>query len=429
MKILVIGSGAREHALCDMAHNSPLVSSLYCAPGNAGISQIAKCVADLGAQDVEGIVTWCQKEQPDLVIIGPDDTLAAGIVNELDKINIPAFGPTKEAAKIEWSKAYMKDLCRQHGIKTAAYGRFDNIVSAQNFINSMDTPIVVKADGLALGKGVLICESRCDAIAAANNMLSGESFGKAGQEIVIEEFLQGFEVSCFAFVDGETVVPIGHAQDYKRALEGDKGPNTGGMGAISPLPQFSSEMHDEVITDIIKPLAKALKDDGRPYRGVVFAGIMVDPMGVPYVIEFNARWGDPETQSILPRVKDDLIPYFMATAKGELHALENKPITLRDEKTFGVFMAADGYPESYPKNTRINLPETIPEDIHIFHAGTKFDDNQNLLNGGGRTLSVVALDKDLEKARDKAYSFIDTIDWPEGFYRTDIGWRAFEAKS
>ncbi len=425
MNILVIGSGAREHALCENILKSPLCDDLSCAPGSAGIAEIATCLPDIGAKDIDAIVTYCKNNKPDLVVIGPDDTLALGLTDELEKLGIPAFGPSQKAAKIEWSKAYMKDLCRTCGINTAAYGCFTEMDKAKNFINSMDAPIVVKADGLALGKGVLICENHCVALRVAENMLSGDKFGDAGREIVVEEFMTGFEVSYFAFVDGNTVLSIGHAQDHKRVGEGDTGPNTGGMGAISPAPNVTPEMEDEIINDIFKPIAKKMTDDGTPFRGILFAGLMIDGLGTARVIEFNARWGDPECQSILPRVDTDLVPIMLATAKGELATIK-EPIKLSNKHAFGVFLAAKGYPESYQKNTVIKLPEQTPKNIHVFQAGTLRNDNGTLRNGGGRTLSIVALSDTIEQARDDAYAYVDNVDWAEKFYRRDIGWRAFK---
>lgn len=425
MKILVIGSGAREHALCEHIKKSSLCDDLYCAPGNAGIADVATCLPDIRAEDIPAILKYCESEKPDFVVIGPDGTLALGLADKLEDMNIPAFGPTQAAAKIEWSKAYMKDLCKSCNVNTAAYGRFTEMDRAKNFINLMDLPIVIKADGLALGKGVIICDNRCEALRVAEKMLSGETFGDAGREIVVEEFMTGFEMSHFAFVDGETVLSIGHAQDHKRVGEGDTGPNTGGMGAISPAPRVTKEMEDEIINDIFKPLAKKMSDDGVPFRGVLFAGLMIDGLGTPRVIEFNARWGDPECQSILPLTQNDLTPIMLATAKGELAQCSDK-ITLSEQKAFGVFLAAKGYPETYRKKTKIILPDTKPDNINLFHAGTTKNKDGELLNNGGRTLSVVAIADTMEQARDDAYAYIDKIQWSEKFYRRDIGWRAFK---
>lgn len=422
MKILVIGSGAREHALCWKIAQSPLCSSLFCAPGNDGIAQLAQCVPSVGAEDIPGILDWADVHKPDLVVIGPDGALALGLVDSLEARGIKAFGPTRAAAKLEWSKAFMKDLCRQNNIPTAAYGRFTDLCDAKKFINIMCPPMVVKADGLALGKGVIICHKHLEAINAAENMLTGRLFGEAGTEIVIEEFLQGFEASYFAYVDGRHVVPIGAAQDHKRVGEGDTGPNTGGMGAISPVPGFTPEVEKQVLSDILQPLANALADAGTPYSGVVFAGLMIHN-GKPVVIEFNARWGDPETQSLMPLLEDDIVPYFMAVAEHKLNGL-GRP-KLSQKASFGVAIAAKGYPDKYEKRTSVRLPTHTPENIHVFHAGT-IKEGDHWLNSGGRTLSIVAVANTMAQAKADAYAFIDQIDWPQGYYRRDIGWRAFQ---
>lgn len=420
MNILVIGSGAREHALCWRLSQSPKCGQIFCAPGNAGIAQIAQCI-DLKAEDVPAILNWCTEHKPDLVVIGPDGALAEGLVDALEASGIKAFGPTKEAAKIEWSKAFMKDLARKAGIPTAAYGRFQDIEAAKKFINIMAPPIVVKADGLALGKGVIICEDHLEAISAAENMLSGRLFGEAGAEIVVEEFLHGFEASYFAMVDGRNVLPFGVAQDHKRAFEGDTGPNTGGMGAISPVAGFTPEVEELTIKQIIQPLADAMADMGTLYSGVVFAGLMIQD-GKPCLIEFNARWGDPECQSLMCLWQDDPIEYFMAVANHDVSHL-SRP-TLAKKAAFGVVIASKGYPDTYEKGTSVRLPETTPANIQVFHAGTAIRDDE-LVNTGGRTFTVVATADTLAQAKDDAYEFINTIEWPQGYYRSDIGWRAF----
>ncbi len=420
MKILVIGSGAREHALCWRIKRSPSCTTLFCTPGNAGIAHEAECLT-IAADDIAGLVAWCVAEQPDLVVVGPDNTLELGIADRLHEVNIPCFGPTRAAAQIEWSKAFMKDLAREAGIPTAAYGRFTDLTAAETFINGMTAPIVVKADGLALGKGVLICQSRNEALNAARDMLSGELFGKAGAEIVVEEFLHGFEVSYFALVDGDTVVPLASAQDHKRAFDGDKGPNTGGMGAISPAPHFDAELEQLVLTTVMQPLARTLVDKDTPYRGVVFAGLMIQD-GKPVLIEFNARFGDPETQSIMRRWADDPVPYLLATAKGELDRVLTHP-QMSGETALGVFMAAKGYPDAYKKRTVVRVPDVQDEHVTVFHASTALE-NGHLVNMGGRTLTVVATAQDPATAQKRAYAFVDQIDWPEGFCRRDIGWRA-----
>lgn len=421
MKILVVGGGAREHALCWRLKRSPSCTSLFCAPGNAGIAQEALCLPAIGAEAIDAIVDWCTRERPDLVVIGPDGTLALGLTNRLEEIGVPAFGPTKAASQIEWSKAFMKDLCAEAGIPTARYGRFTDVQKAYAFIRSLPLPVVVKADGLALGKGVLICDTYEAAEKAAADMLSGASFGDAGREIVVEEFLQGFEVSYFALVEGLNVIPLESAQDHKRVGEQDTGPNTGGMGAFSPAPYFSFAVEEIVLNRIVQPLAQALVERGTPYRGVVFAGLMIQD-GQPIVIEFNARFGDPECQSLMRRWQDDPVPYLLAVAQGRLHDIKTPP-RMSEEMAVGVVMAANGYPDAYKKRTPINLPEHTPDGIVVFHAGTALEEGQ-LVNTGGRTLTVTATGPDPRSAMDKAYAFVDSIDWPEGFCRRDIGWRA-----
>lgn len=421
MKILVIGSGAREHALCWRFKRSESCSSLFCAPGNAGIAQEAAVLPHIGAEDIDAIVAWCQAEQPGLVVIGPDGSLALGLADRLAEIGIPVFGPSKAAAQIEWSKAFMKDLCQEAGIPTARYGRFTDVGEAYAFIRSLPLPVVVKADGLALGKGVLICETYEEAEKVASDMLSGASFGDAGREIVVEEFLHGFEVSYFALVDGAFVMPMESAQDHKKVGEKDTGPNTGGMGAFSPAPRFFIDTEMNVLDRIVRPLAQALVSRGTPYRGVVFAGLMIQN-GEPIVIEFNARFGDPECQSLMRRWQDDPVPYLLATAQGRLHEIKHPP-RMSAQMAVGVVMAAKGYPDAYQKRTAINLPAETPDEIVVFHAGTAIEGGQ-LVNTGGRSLTVTATGPDPRTAIDKAYAFVDKIDWPDGFCRRDIGWRA-----
>lgn len=420
MKILVIGSGAREHALCWRFRQDPACTSLYCAPGNAGIAAVAVCLP-IKAEDIAGMSAWCVAERPDLVVIGPDAVLELGMTDALEALGIPVFGPTRAAARIEWSKAFMKDICAQAGIPTARYGRFTDLAPAAAFIDGMTAPIVVKADGLAAGKGVIICDTKDEAVRVAADMLSGQSFGAAGKEIVVEAFLQGFEVSYFALVDGHTVVPVASAQDHKRVGEKDTGPNTGGMGAISPAPGFTTEIEQKVLATVIQPLADALVANGTPYRGVVFAGLMIED-GMPTVIEFNARWGDPETQSIMCRWTGDAISYFLATATGTLASLPLAPV-MSSETALGVFICTRGYPDTYNKHTPIKLPDMLPQNTALFHAGTALQNGQ-LVNTGGRTITVVAIGPDAATAQRDAYKLVDAIDWPDGFCRRDIGWRA-----
>ena len=423
MKVLVVGGGGREHALCWAIAGSPLVTKLYCAPGNAGIAQDAECVA-IAAEDVEKIVRFVQDNKIEFVVIGPEAPLVAGLSDKLSDIGIKSFGPSAAAAVMEGSKGFMKDFCARHNIPTAAYGRFNDIVAAKNFIAEQGAPIVVKADGLAAGKGVIIAETIDQANAAVDDMLERGAFGDAGAEVVIEEFLGGEEASFFALCDGETALPLASAQDHKRVGDGDTGPNTGGMGAYSPAPIVTEEMVETIMDTIINPTMAGMKAEDKPYKGILYAGLMIEN-GQPKLLEYNVRFGDPECQVLMMRLMSDLLPALIASADGVL-----KDFDLRwyDETALTVVMAANGYPGSYEKGSVIKRLEDASEnrDITIFHAGTAFGENGEICATGGRVLAVTALGDTVAEAQESAYRAIDKIDWPGGFCRRDIGWRAVE---
>ena len=421
MRILVVGAGGREHALCWALAGSPLCDTLYCAPGNAGIAQEATCVR-IGAEDLDGLVGFCRDERIDFVVVGPEAPLVAGLVDRLEAAGIKAFGPSAAAAALEGSKGFMKDLCAKHGIPTAAYGRFTQAEAAKAYIREQGAPIVVKADGLAAGKGVILAQSLDEALAAVDQVMVEAAFGAAGQEVVIEEFLVGEEASFFALVDGESALPLATAQDHKAVGEGDTGPNTGGMGAYSPAPVITEALAAQVMAEIIEPTVAAMKAEGRPYKGVLYAGLMITESG-PKLLEYNVRFGDPECQVLIMRLMSDLLPLLIACADGVLGAMD---LRWYPETALVVVLAAKGYPGSYAKGSAIGGLETAAEDddVTVFHAGTKAGDNGAILANGGRVLGVTALGQDVAEAQARAYATVDKIDWPEGFCRRDIGWRA-----
>ncbi|MFN0044181.1 MAG: phosphoribosylamine--glycine ligase [Alphaproteobacteria bacterium] len=420
MKVLVLGAGGREHALAWSLAASPLVDKLYAAPGNAGIAAEATCVA-LDVMDFTGITTFCTDQCIGFVVVGPEAPLCAGLVDHLEANGIAAFGPTQAAARLEGSKAFMKELCARHNIPTAAFGRFTDLQAAARFIDGQTPPIVVKADGLAAGKGVIIAETKDAAKAAAADMLAG-GLGAAGREVVIEEFLAGEELSYFALVDGAHLLELDAAQDHKRVFDGDQGPNTGGMGAYSPAPLATQALKDQVRTRIVQPLVDGMAAAGTPYKGVLFAGIMVTKDG-PKLLEVNCRFGDPETQVLIPRLMSDLLPALIASRDGAL-----KTVSLRwyDDAALCVVMASNGYPGAYQKGSVISGLEAAAQvpNVTIFHAGTKRRDDGALIADGGRVLNVVGKGTTVRVAQDAAYRAIAKIDWPGGFCRTDIGWRA-----
>ncbi len=420
MKVLVIGSGGREHALCWAIAASPLCSKLYCAPGNGGIEQVAECLPEVNISDHGAIVGLCCDLAIDFVVVGPEAPLVAGLVDVLDEAGFRSFGPNAAAAQLEGSKGFLKDLCAAHGIPTAGYGRFKQAAPAREFVTANGAPIVVKADGLAAGKGVIIANTEAEANTAIDDILGGQ-FGDAGAEVVVEEFLDGEEASFFALVDGATALPLATAQDHKRVGDGDTGPNTGGMGAYSPAPVMTDGMCDRVMAEIINPTVAAMNKAGTPFKGVLFAGLMITNDG-PQLIEYNVRFGDPECQVLMMRLKSDLLEALIATSRG---SLAGQNLQWRDEVALAVVLAARGYPGSYDKNTVIGgLDEAQAlEDIEIFHAGTR-NDGGVIRAVGGRVLNVTALGASVADARSSAYNAVDRIDWPDGFCRRDIGWRA-----
>lgn len=423
MKILLIGSGGREHALAWKLSQSPLCEKLYCTPGNAGIEAYAERLK-ISDTDIDQIVAFAEDTSIDFVIVGPEAPLVAGLADRLHEKNIPVFGPDQKAAQLEGSKSFMKQLCKDNNIPTAAYDTFSNLDSATAFIQKMGAPIVIKADGLAAGKGVIIAQTEDEAITAAQEMLEEQSFGEAGQNIVIEEFMDGEELSFFALTDGENILPLTSAQDHKRAFDGDQGPNTGGMGAYSPAHMMTDELHQKIMQTIIQPTVQGMKNQGTPFQGVLYAGLMLVD-GTPKLVEYNARFGDPECQPIMMRLEGDLVDILYKAATEKLH---EAAVKWSDDHAMCVVMAAKGYPSTYPKGTEINgLGSVNTDHVYVFHAGTEKSDNGKIVNSGGRVLGITAKAPTLYEAQSLAYSTIKTIQWPDGFFRTDIGWRAINA--
>ena len=422
MKILIVGSGGREHALGWKLKQSPLVSELISAPGNPGLAELGRIVP-IKAEDAAELAAFAMREQIDLVVIGPEAAAAAGLADRLAQVGVPCFGPTQAAAELESSKAFMKDFCKRHGIPTADYKVFDDAIYAKAYLGDREPPFVIKADGLAGGKGVVIAETRREADAAIDEILFLRKFGTAGQRIVIEDFLPGEEASFFALCDGETAIAFGAAQDHKRAYDGDKGPNTGGMGAYSPAPIFTDIARDQTMERIILPTLRGMKAEGRPFVGVLFAGLMITPDG-PKLIEFNVRFGDPECQTLMRRLKSDLAPVLMAAAIGELAGAA--PVEWDARPAVTVVYAAQGYPDEPLTGSVIRgVPQAnAVADVVIFHAGTKLDDAGLLRAAGGRVLNVTATGAALKDAVAQAYAAVSVIDWPGGFCRRDIAWRA-----
>ena len=401
MKVLVVGSGGREHAIVWKLAQSPKVTKLYCAPGNGGIAELAECV-NIKATDIDAIVRFAEEEDIDLTVVAPDDPLALGMVNALEKAGRRAFGPTAEAALIEASKSFSKQLMKKYGIPTADFNVFDSEEEAIKYLEKADYPIVVKADGLALGKGVIIAEDKIQAAEAVRSMMSGGKFGKAGSRVVIEEYMTGPEVSVLCFTDGKTIVPMVSSQDHKRALDNDKGLNTGGMGTFSPSLHYTAEHEKFVREHILQATVDAMNSEGRPFKGVLYFGLMLTPKGVK-VLEYNARFGDPETQVVLPRLQSDLYEIFEAVIDGRLAQTE---IKWNDKAAVCVVMASGGYPQSY--ETGFEITGLPVENAIVFHAGTKLE-NGKLVTAGGRVLGVTALGEDIADARTKAYDAVSKI--------------------
>jgi phosphoribosylamine--glycine ligase len=421
MNILLLGSGGREHALAWKIAASPLVTKLWCAPGNAGIAREAECVA-LDIADHGAVIAFCKRNAVDLVVVGPETPLAAGIVDDLAAAGIKAFGPSKQASQLEGSKGFTKALCTEFGIPTGAYGRFSNADDALTYVRAQGAPIVVKADGLAAGKGVVVAQTLREAEDAIAMMFDG-AFGAAGAEVVIEEFLSGREISFFALSDGEAAIALASAQDHKRAFDHDQGPNTGGMGAYSPTPFVTEKVHAEIMARIILPTVAGMKVRGTPFRGVLYAGVMLTSEG-PKLFEYNVRFGDPECQVLMLRMMSDIVPAMLACCDGQLKHFD---VRWFPEAALTVVMAAKGYPGDYAKGTRIEgLDDAAKiEGVEIFHAGTVAKDGHILANGG-RVLDVCASGKTVAEAQRRAYEAVGRINWPEGFCRRDIGWQAVE---
>ena len=422
MRILLIGSGGREHALAWTLAASPLCDALYCAPGNAGIAEEATCVP-IAVDDIAGLLKFCQDEHIDFVVVGPEGPLVAGLVDKLEAAGIAAFGPTAAAAMLEGSKGFMKDLCAKYGMPTAAYRRFTEAEAAKRYIRERGAPIVVKADGLAAGKGVTVARNVEEALAAVDAAMVEGAFGVAGQELVVEEFMTGEEASCFALVDGKDFVMLASAQDHKAVGDGDTGPNTGGMGAYSPAPVVTPLIEKVVAARIVGPTVEAMAAEGRPYKGVLYAGLMITPDG-PKLVEYNVRFGDPECQVLMMRLKSDLLPALIGARDG---VLKHFDLRWYDEPALTVVMAAKGYPGEYKKGTEIRGLDRAAElpDVKVFHAGTKREGDR-VLAVGGRVLNVTATGKTVALAQARAYEAVDRIDWPDGFCRRDIGWRAIK---
>jgi len=425
MKVLVIGSGGREHTLVWKITQSPKVSKVYCAPGNAGISRLAQCV-NIDTDSIEKLIDFAKKEKIDLTVVGPELPLSQGIVNEFNKQGLRIFGPSKEATEIESSKVFSKYLMKKYNISTANYQVFQNSEKAFEYIKQQTFPLVIKADGLAAGKGVFIVENLAEARDALNALMEEKKFGEAGRQVIIEEFLEGEEVSILAFCDGKTVVPMVSSQDHKKIFNNDQGPNTGGMGAYSPVPFYPDELEKRVLEEILKPTIKGLQREGKEYKGVLYAGLILTKEG-PKVLEFNARFGDPETQVILPRLKTDLIDIFNAVIDSTLHEIN---IEWEDNAAVCVVVASRGYPGKYQKGKVISGLERLEKmkDIIAFHAGTKFQDDQ-VITSGGRVLGITAWDDTIFKAKERAYKGVKEIYFEDMYYRKDIADKGIKEKN
>ena len=422
MKILVIGGGGREHALAWKAAQSPLVDKVFVAPGNAGTAlEDSLTNIDIAAEDNEALLIFAKQNQIDLTIVGPEAPLVTGIVDLFQQQGLKIFGPSLKAAQLEGSKTFTKDFLARHHIPTAEYQSFTEIDPAITYIEKMGAPIVIKADGLAAGKGVILAETAQQAITSVRDMLAGNAFGEAGHRVVVEEFLRGEEASYICMVDGKNILPMATSQDHKARDNGDKGPNTGGMGAYSPAPIVTDEIARRVLNEVIRPTVEGMAAEGNPYHGFLYAGLMIDSAGTPKVLEYNCRFGDPETQPIMMRLESDLVEHCLAALDQKLDqqtAVWNPLVSL------GVVMAARGYPEHYEKGERIkNLPPETPH-AKVFHAGTAFNSQQQLVSNGGRVLCAVALGADVKEAQQRAYQVVNAIDWPGAYYRTDIGFKA-----
>lgn len=417
MKVLIIGSGGREHAIAQKVSMSPLVDKIFCAPGNAGIAQYAQCI-DLPISDFTGLAQFAKKEAIDLTIVGMDDPLVAGVVDVFESHGLRIFGPRKNAAIIEGSKAFSKNLMKKYGIPTAAYETFSSSKDAIDYLRKVNYPIVLKADGLALGKGVLICENYEEAVIGVKQIMEEKQFGSAGDCLVVEEFLTGKEVSVLAFCDGKHILPMTSAQDHKRAKDGDQGLNTGGMGTISPSPFYTEDIEAYCMKHIYQPTMDAMRAEGRDFVGILFVGLILTESG-PKVLEYNARFGDPEAQVVLPRMKNDLVEVCQACIDGRLDQIK---LEFEDNAAVCVILASGGYPEAYKKGYPIRGLENFigKDDYYVFHAGTKIE-GEDIVTNGGRVLGITAKGHDLQDARNKAYEATAWVDFKDKYMRTDIG--------
>jgi phosphoribosylamine--glycine ligase len=420
MQVLVIGGGGREHALVWKIKQSPKVEKIFCAPGNAGTAELAENIP-IAADDIKGLLKFALKKRIGLTVVGPEQPLVKGVVDQFEEKGLRIFGPNARAAELEGSKSFSKDIMKKYGLPTAEYKTFNSAASAAKYIENKNCPLVVKANGLAAGKGVLLCQTADEALAAVDSIMGKRLFGEAGDQIVVEEFLEGEEVSVLVFSDGQSVLFMDSAQDHKAAYDGDKGPNTGGMGAFSPAPIFTEKMRQKVRDKIMLPMIRAMQQEGRPYKGILYAGLMLTKTG-PQILEFNARFGDPETQPLLVRMDSDIVPIFEACIDG---TLDECPLKWKNESSVCVVMAAKGYPDSYEKGKRISglkdanaLPGVV-----VFHAGTKEQDGE-VLTQGGRVLGVTAIGDDTATAISRAYEAVEKIEWNGIHYRKDIGHRA-----
>ncbi len=419
MNVLVIGSGGREHALVWKIAQSPLVDQIYCAPGNPGMEDLAENIS-IGPMEFEKLIGFAIGKNIDLTVVGPEDPLVGGIVDEFKTYNLPVFGPDRKAAQLEGSKSFSKDLMRKYNIPTAGYQTFESVKLAQDHISNIDTyPIVLKASGLAAGKGVLICESKKEALDGASLIMDDKAFGQAGDQMVIEEFLEGDEVSIFAICDGENYKLLSPSQDHKKALDGDLGKNTGGMGAYAPTPITTPDVLDEIKSLIIDPTLEAMKSEGSPYKGLLYFGVIITSDG-PKVLEYNCRFGDPETEIVLPLLKSDLVPLLKASIEG---GIENYDVDFFDGYALDVVLASGGYPDKYEKGKVISGLDKLDKDILVFHAGTKYEDKK-LLTNGGRVLNIVGCGRDFKELKESLYKNIERVSFQDIHFRKDIGFRA-----
>ncbi len=423
MKVLIIGSGGREHVLAWKISQSPLLTKLYAAPGNAGIAELAEC-HPIKAEDIDGLLQFAKKEKIDLTVVGPEAPLVAGIVDIFQNEGLKIFGPSKAASQLEGSKAFAKDKMSKFNIFTADYDVFSNVNEAKHFCVETEMPVVIKADGLAAGKGVVVCESSQEAVSALDKIMDEKVFGESGRKVVIEKKLEGEEVSILAFSDGKKIIPLASSQDHKRAYDHDRGPNTGGMGAYSPCPFVSDEKFSEIIDSAIRPMIKGLAEEGTPYQGLIYAGIMLTKEG-PAVLEYNCRFGDPEAQAVLPRLKSDLLPILAEIANG---SLSTETLEWHDKACLAVVIASGGYPGFYHTNFPVSGIENFREreDVFLFHAGTAFNENKRIVTAGGRVFAVTALGENLRAAHDRAYSMVSKIQFEGAIHRRDIGRKAME---